>query len=116
MSKHIIFLGWNRSIPGREELSNEHLQEFMQYAVGLQQSGTIDSFEVVFLGFHGGDLNGFALVRGDRAKLDELERTEEWMTHVTRSGYHLDGFGVIRGVTGEGVLEQVQLWNQVIGL
>jgi arylsulfatase len=26
-----MLFGWNRSIPGREKLSNEHFQDFVQY-------------------------------------------------------------------------------------
>ncbi len=81
MSSNIIFFGWNRPIPGREKLSGAHFQEFAQYLGGLQQSGTIQSFEAVLLDPHGGDLNGFFLIRGEPAKLDAVMASDAWHTH-----------------------------------
>lgn len=56
MSSNVIFIGWDRTIPGRERIGAEHFAEFMQYLGGLQQKGTIQSFEGVLLDPHGGDL------------------------------------------------------------
>ena len=95
MSSNVVFFGWDRSIPGREQLSAEHFQEFVQYLGGLQQAGTIQSFEPVLLDSHGGDLNGFFLIRGESANLDALLSSEEWQTHVTRGALHLAGMGVV---------------------
>ena len=85
----------------------------MKYLGGLQQRGTIHGLEIVFL-THGGDLNGFFLIRGDSAKLDALVSTSEWITHMTRAALHLDGSGVVRGVTGNEVMGRMSLWTSVI--
>ena len=114
MSKDVIFVGWNRPIVGREKMAAEHLQEFMADVIQLQQEGTIDSFEPILLTPHGGDLNGFFLIRGEISKLLELKRTEAWITNVTRANMHTEGFGVIDGVTGEGVMEWMERWTSLI--
>jgi hypothetical protein len=114
MSKGVIFFGWNRSVPGREQISLQHFQEFTQYAGGLQASGAIDSFEPVLLTNHGGDLNGFFLIRGSMEQLSALRATEEWQMHVSRGGYHLDGMGVVEGVTGEGVMDWMGMFASVL--
>ena len=114
MSTDVIFMGWNGSIAGREAMSAQHFQEFLGYLGGLQQAGKIASFEPVLLNPHGGDLNGFVLVRGDSAQLAALQGTEEWEIHIARAGFYLEGLGVVRGVTGEGVMARLALWNQVI--
>ena len=111
MSTNVIFLGWDRSVPGREQMSAAHFQEFTQYVTGLQQAGAIDSFESVLLTVHGGDLNGFFLLRGEPDKLNALTATEEWATHITRAGLHLHGLGVVRGVTGDLLMAQMGLWT-----
>lgn len=111
MSKGVIFYGWNRSVPGREQISAAHFQEYLRYLVGLQESGTIDSYEVVLLDPHGGDLNGFFLLRGSFEQLDALQATDEYQNHVTRGTLHLEGSGAIRGVTGEGVMEWMARWT-----
>ena len=114
MGSNVILFGWNRSIPGREKVSAQHFEEFVKYLGGLQQKGTIQTFDVVFLDAHGGDLNGFSLIRGDSAKLDALVSTTEWITHMTRAVLHLEGSGVIRGVTGDEVTRRMALWTSVI--
>ena len=114
MSSNIIFMGWNRSVPGREAMSAEHFQEVMQYLGGLQQEGAIESFQPVLLTVHGGDLNGFILIQGESAKLDAVASSEEWMAHVTRGGLHLEGFGVVRGVTGDLLMEWMARWGSLI--
>ena len=96
-------------MPGREKVSAQHFEEFVKHR-GLQQTGTIQSFDAVFLDPHGGDLNGFFLIKGDSAKLDELLSTAEWVTHITRAILHLDGSGVIRGATGDEIAGRMALW------
>jgi hypothetical protein len=113
MSTDAIFMGWNRSVPGREATSAEHFQEFLGYLGGLQQAGKIASFEPVLLNPHGGDLNGFVLIRGDSAQIDALSASEEWQIHITRGGFHLEGLGIVRGVTGEGVMAWMARWSQI---
>jgi hypothetical protein len=51
----------------------------VEYYGRLQQQGEIDSFEPFGLEPHGGDLNGFLLVRGDRDKLARLCVSEAFM-------------------------------------
>lgn len=114
MSSNIVFFAWNRSIPGRERVSGEHFQQFVQYVTGLQQKGTIQSYDVVFLNAHGGDLNGFFLIRADSAKLDALMSSPEWETHMMRAALHLQGSGAVRGVSGALVNERMELWTKSI--
>ncbi len=39
MSYNVIFMGWNRTVPGREAMSAEHFQEVLQYLGGLHLEG-----------------------------------------------------------------------------
>ena len=114
MSSNMILFGWNRPLPGREQLSAPHFGEFAQYLGGLQQSGAIESFEAVFLNSHGGDLNGFFLIRGDNAKLDALVASDAWIEHMIRADLHLQGSGAVRGVTGELVMERMAMWAKAL--
>ena len=114
MGANVMLFGWNRSIAGREKLSAQHFDEFTKYLGGLQQKGTIQSFDVVFLDPHGGDLNGFFLLKGDPAKLDALVATTEWITHITRASLHLEGSGAIRGASGDEIPARMALWTGAI--
>jgi hypothetical protein len=114
MTSGVILFGWNRSIPGREKVSAAHFQEFVAYLTGLQQKGNIAGFDVIFLDVHGGDLNGFCLIRGDIVKLDAVLETDEWNTHITRATLHLENAGVIRGVTGDEIQKRMAMWINAI--
>ena len=112
VSYNLIFMGWDRAIPGREPLAGQLFQEVLQFLAGQQQAGKIDSFEPVLLSPHGGDLNGFILIRGDSANLDALQATPEWQQYVTRGGLLLEGSGQVRGATGDLVMQWMAVWTQ----
>ena len=114
MGSNVILFGWNRSIPGREKLSNEHFQDFVHYLEGLKKGGKIQGYDVVFLNPHGGDLNGFFLIRGEPAQIDAMVAGKEWVTHMMRAGMHLQSSGAVPGVTGSLVMERMQMWSQWI--
>lgn len=111
---HVIFIGWNRSVPGREQMSAGHFGEMLSFLGGLQQEGLIHSFEPVLLTAHGGDLNGFMLIRGERAQLSSLAERDDWEMHLTRAGMHLENLGVIAGVSGETTMEWIARWNSLM--
>jgi hypothetical protein len=114
MERNVIFFAWNRSVPGREKTSGKHFEEFVAYLGGLAQAGGIDGFDVVFLDPHGGDMNGFFLIRGASAKLDALTATPEWTEHMTRAALHLQGAGAVRGATSDQAMKRMELWNKHI--
>jgi hypothetical protein len=114
MGMNAIFFAWNRSIPGRENLSAEHFDDYVKYLEGLKQKGTITTYDVVFLANHGGDMNGFFFIQGDPGKLDGLVASENWQTHMVRANMHLEGSGAVRGFTGQAALQQKKLWNSLI--
>jgi hypothetical protein len=114
MGTNLIFLGWNRPVTGREAQGGQLFQETLQYLGGLQEAGMIRSFEPVLLGAHGGDLNGFLLIRGESTKLDALQSSEEWQTYMMRGGMFLEGLGTVRGVAGQMVMEWMNRWNNLV--
>jgi len=101
MSSNALFIGWNRAVPGREKASLEHFAEFISYLGGLKSAGKIEGFDPVMLNAHGGDMNGFVVVRGQPAKLGELQTSDEFETHVTRAVINMQGMGVIGAAVGD---------------
>jgi hypothetical protein len=114
MASSVILFGWNRSVPGREKIAAGHFEEFVSYLGGLQQKGAIESFDVVFLDAHGGDLNGFFLLKGESGRLGTLTSTTDWITHITRASLHTEGVGVIHGVTGDEIMKRLAIWTSAI--
>lgn len=111
---NIIFFGWDTPHRGREHLSAEHFQDFVQYLAGLQQGNTIQTFDTVFLDPHGGGPTGFFLIRGESNKLDALVSSPTWDSHMMRAGFHLDGLRIVRGVTDKLMMERMNLWVKTI--
>jgi hypothetical protein len=94
-------IGWGPAVQGREKKALQVFNEAIQYYARLQQQGTIESFEPVFLQYHGGDLAGFVLIRGDREKLNALQSSEEFMRLSNRASLVVDNLGIINAYIGE---------------
>jgi hypothetical protein len=101
MAGEALFLGWGPVVRGREQKALQVFQETIEYYGSLQRDGRIDSFEPVLIAPHGGDLAGFVLLRGERAKLDEVRSSEEFERAVTRAASVAENVGVINAFTGE---------------
>ncbi|HXD41495.1 MAG TPA: hypothetical protein VN649_13075 [Ramlibacter sp.] len=114
MSSNVVLFAWNRSVPGREAISGQHFQEFLEYLGVQKRNAVIESFDTVFLDPYGGTLNGFFLLRGDPAKLQQLIASPEWIRHQIRGLLHLEGAATLRGATGAAVGERMALWLQEI--
>ena len=83
-----LFIGWGEVVRGREAEAVETFNATVEYFAGLQAEGAIESFEPVFLELHGGDLNGFFLVRGEAAQLAALRVDEEFEGRHPARGAH----------------------------
>lgn len=101
MATGALVVGWGSVIPGRELKSLQVFNEAIQYYARLQQQGTIESFEPVALDYHGGDLQGFILVRGDREQLNALRSSEEFLRLNNRAAMVITNLGVITAFIGE---------------
>ncbi len=101
MAGAALFVGWGPVVPGREQKSLQVFNEGVAYWQQLQQQGDIDSFEVVALEPHGGELNGFVLMHGDREKLDRVRYSEEFQRLNARAGLVVQNLGVVAGFTGD---------------
>jgi hypothetical protein len=112
-----IFVGFGYPVRGRERQAVKVFNEAMEYYARLQQRGEIESFESVFLEPHGGDLNGFTLIRGDRDKLAGIRTSDEFARLSIRADLIVEGFGVIGAQLGEQIETLMGVYNeQVEGL
>jgi hypothetical protein len=114
MADSVLFVGWNRAVPGREQQALDLFGKAMEYYGQLQADGKIESFEPVMLVQHGGDLNGFVLIKGDRKKLGEVQREETFINYSIEAGYCLQGFGIVSGVIGDRLTETFTKWSELI--
>ena len=84
----------------------------MEFFGGLQTGGRIESFEPVILAAHGGDLNGFFLLRGEAEKLDEVRRDDTFLNIAIEANYCLESFGIVPGYIGEGITDAFSRWSK----
>jgi hypothetical protein len=98
-----LFIGWGQVVRGREKRAVEVFNESVGYWGGLQNEGKIESFEVVLLAPHGGDLAGFALLRGSAEQMAALRSDDEFDRRITRADLIVDNQGVVDAVLGEGI-------------
>ena len=104
MATAVLFIGWNRPQPGKENEAYRHLMTEGNAALDqFQKQGFFESREHVGLTPHSGDLNGFILLFGERAKLDELRRTDEFEKFSMRLGMLFTNYGVVPGLNGAGI-------------
>lgn len=98
-----LFIGWGQVVRGREKRAVQVFNESVEYWGGLQNDGKIEDFEVVLLTPHGGDLQGFALLRGSEDQIAALRTDEEFARRVTRADMIVESQGVVDAVIGEGI-------------
>ena len=110
-----LFIGWGEVVRGREAEALEVFNETLAYYGRLQEEGTIESFEPVFLEPHGGDLNGFILIRGDAEKLAALRVSEEFTQFSIRAGLIVEGFGVVGADLAGRLQRQMEFYTEQIG-
>lgn len=115
MAGEALFVGWGQVVRGREQKALEVFNESVAYWNGLKENGTIDDFDVVLLSPHGGDLAGFALIKGDPDKLAALRWDDDFQRQNTRADFIVEGLGVVDAVSGEALGEAMGLFQEQIG-
>ena len=110
-----LFVGWGEVVRGRETEAVEVFNETLGYYARLQEEGTIESFEPVFLEPHGGDLGGFILLRGDAEKLSALRVSEEFTQFMIRASLCVDNIGVVGADMAERLQSQMAYYTEQIG-
>jgi hypothetical protein len=112
MAEMGVFIGWGHAVRGREAKSLDVFGESVQYWDRLQQEGQIESYEVVLLYPHGGDLGGFALLRGSGENLDRIRASDEFNRLLARATMIVDSVGVVSAALGSSLGPQVELIRQ----
>jgi hypothetical protein len=103
MADAALFIGWGQVVRGREKRAVQVFNESVQYWGTLQGDGKIEDFEVVLLSPHGGDLQGFALLRGSADQMGALRADEEFQRRTQRADLIVESQGVVDALIGEGI-------------
>ena len=114
MADAALFTGWGPPVRGREAKGLEVFGEAVAFWSQREQAGEIDSYEVVFLAPHGGDLAGFILARGSEEQIEALRDSDELGRLNTRASLIVDHLGVIDAVVGDAIGEQLGVYQEAI--
>lgn len=106
MAEYGLLTGWDRPVEGREKEAADLFTEVHEFWQKQQAQGNIEAFESVFLTPHGGEMNGFFLVRGERERIDTLRWSEEFLDLATRLAHVARKFSIIPVMLEEGVQKQ----------
>lgn len=109
-----IFIGWGEPVRGREHEAIQVFNEAVAYYTRLQEEGVIESWEPVLLERHGGDLDGFFLLRGEQQKLAELRMTEEFQHLALRASLFVESLGVVGAAVGERVAAEMAYYEEQV--
>ncbi len=101
MANAALFVGYGPAVPGRARQALQIFSEALQYYGRLQKEGQIESFESAYLEPHGGDLNGFIILRGERDKLNAIRFSEEFLHMTSRASLVVNNLGIVSAFIGE---------------
>ena len=76
----------------------------------------IESFEVCLLDPHGGELAGFALLRGSEDQIDSVRRDEAFQREMTKASLIVDDLGMIGAALGEGLARAMSIYQEEIAV
>lgn len=103
MASAVLFIGWDRPHTGVGDRGYAYVMgEGADYLRKLRGK-YFERLETVALTPHGGDINGCILLFGERAKLDELRRTDEFEAFALKLDELFEGVAVVPGVNWEGM-------------
>jgi hypothetical protein len=109
-----LFIGFGAPARGRERQAVKVFTESFEYYSRLQQEGEIESFEPVILEPHGGELNGFFLLRGDKDKLARIRGSEEFERLTARGELIVEHLGIVGAFLGERLMSQMSVFSQQV--
>jgi hypothetical protein len=113
MATAVLFVGWDKPRAGIEpkKAYGTLVTEGLDYLRKLEGKA-FERLETIGLTPHGGDVNGFVLLFGERAKLDELRRTDDFEAFAMRLSEQFDGVAVVPGVNWEGIKAVMERWQK----
>ena len=114
MAGHALFIGFGSSRAGRERIAAQNFEDSVAYAEQLKAAGEIESVEIVILNAHGGDLNGFFLLRGDPERLARASMAPEFQRLAMRASVANEGVGFVSAVVDGEALRSMAAWKEAV--
>ena len=111
-----LFIGWGEVVRGREDRAVDVFNETVELYGQLQSDGRIEDFDVALLDPHGGDLLGYAMLRGSEEQIDAVRRDEDFQRVMTKASLIVDNLGLISATIGEGLARAMAIYQEEIAV
>jgi hypothetical protein len=111
-----LFIGWGEVVRGREDRALDVFNETIELYGQLQSDGRIEDFEVVLLDPHGGDLLGYAMLRGSEEQIDAARHNEDFQRVMTKASLVVDNLGLIPASIGEGLARAMAIYQEELAV
>jgi hypothetical protein len=113
MAERVLFIGWGRSVSGREERGLEVFNDALGLYGRMQQDGRIEKFDVVLLSPNT-SLSGYMELLGSPAQLAAVREDEEFRRVLTEANLIVEDLCVVDGFTNEGIAPQMEMYREAI--
>jgi hypothetical protein len=111
-----LFIGWGEVVRGREDRALDVFNETVELYGQLQSDGRIESFELALLDPHGGDLLGYAMLRGSEDQIDSVRRDESFIRLMTKASLVVENLGIIPASIGEGLARAMSIYQEELAV
>jgi hypothetical protein len=111
MAKGALFVGWGSIISGREKVAADVLHEAMKYLEQLHREGVIDGADAVLLEPHGGELEGFVLIKGEKDAISRLRVDDVFIHMIVGVQLVHNNVRVVGAYSGAEMDSLLKLWD-----
>jgi hypothetical protein len=112
MAEAGLFIGWGQVVRGREDRALEIFNETVELYGQMQSDGRIESFDLALLEPHGGELAGYAMLRGSDAQIDAVRHDEDFRRVMQRADFLVDGLGLVPALVGDGLAQGIAIYQE----
>src|SRR5947209_5921353 len=113
MAERVLFIGWGRTVVGREERGLEVFNEAVGMYGRMQQDGRIERFDVVLLSPNT-SLDGYMALSGTPQQLAALREDKEFQRVMTDASLIVEDLCLVDGYTNEGIAPQMEMYREAI--
>jgi hypothetical protein len=111
-----LFIGWGEVVRGREDRAIDVFNETIEFYGQLQSDERIESFEVALLEPHGGELQGYVILRGSEDQIDAVRRDDDFQRLMTKASLLVDDLGLIPAYIGEGLGRAMAIYQEELAV
>jgi hypothetical protein len=111
-----LFIGWGQVVRGREDRALDVFNETVEFYGQMQSDGRIEDFEVALLEPHGGELAGFAMLRGSEDQIAAVRRDEDFERLMTKASLIVDDLGLIGAAIGASLARGLSIYQEELAV